>query len=155
MPPRKAAGSAATTATRTRRARAATTATTRQRAPTASSLQQIIWQGASLNGLNFYRVTRAGNVWALFAAPIGTAATLAFKPVTSLPMCIDALAAMGTQYAGLTFGAAPMTGLANRSIPRTAANAIPSAAVATNQPVATQRVRRRVSVKRSAAVATT
>ncbi len=149
----------------TRPNKSATATTSRPRSGTRpaaviprANAQQIIWQGASLDGQHIFRLTRAGLVWQLQQATLGTAATLSFKPVTTAEMYLLAFAAMGTQYA-VMFVPGTASLAANRSIPRTTANAIPATRSTNNAApsgtVAKRRVRSRVSVNRSAVAAAT
>jgi len=96
-------------------------------------------------------------VWQLYELNFTGANTASRKMVTTQTMFMEAFASLGSQYA-LLMNAIPSSRLANRSVRASAANAIPSAIT---QPIvagqvvkpsasATRRVRRRVSVNRSA-----
>jgi hypothetical protein len=139
--------------TRTRARRATSTTSTRQRAsPSSSTAQQIIWQGACLDGQHLFQLTRSGQIWQLYELNFTGANTASRKMVTTQPMFIDAFAAIGSQYAMLIGSKPGAMRLANRSVRATAGNAIPSTVaepIAASNAVATRRVRRRVSVNRS------
>ena len=150
--PRGIAGSASTT--RTRRARATTTARPRASSSTA---QQIIWQGACLDGQHLFQLTKSGMIWQLYELNFTGANTASRRMVTTQAMFIDAFAAIGAQYA-LMVGSSPAAQrLANRSVRASATNAIPSATitepVAASNATAARRVRRRTSVARKPATA--
>ena len=145
MPP--ARGS---TITRTRRARSTTT---RQRASPSSSAQQIIWQGACLDGQHLFQLTNAGGIWQLYELNFTGANTASRKMVTTQSMFVEAFAALGSQYAMLVGKSPSVQRLANRSVRATAQSAIPNTTVtqpiATGNAVTARRVRRRTSVARS------
>jgi hypothetical protein len=63
--------------------------------------QGVVWQGSSLDGQHIFRLSNGANGWQCFQATIGTAATFSFKPVTTGPLYLAALAAIGSQYAML------------------------------------------------------
>jgi len=116
-------------------------------------MQQIIWQGACLDGQHLFQLTRSGMIWQLYELNFTGANTASRRMVTTQSMFIEALAALGTQFVGI-MSAVPSSRLANRSVRASAANAIPSAIVAQPaiaKPSATvaKRTRRRVSVNRS------
>ena len=151
MPPRTAAG----TVTRTRRARSTSTASRTRASPSSSTAQRIIWQGACLDGQHLFQLTQSGMTWQLFELNFTGANTASRKMVTSAPMFIEALGAIGSQYVMLIGKTPASSRLANRSIARTTGNAIPSTVitepiVASNS-VARRRVSRRTSVARSTA----
>ena len=145
--PRGIAGSGTTT--RARRTTRATTST-RARSPSSSTAQQIIWQGACLDGQHLFQLTKSGMVWQLYELNFTGANTASRRMVTTQAMFIEAFAAIGSQYA-LLMGMVPSSRLAYRSVRASAANAIPGAiaaqpAIAAAKPSAsaTRRVRRRV-----------
>jgi hypothetical protein len=146
MPPR-ASGSG----TRTRARRATSTTSTRQRAsPSSSTAQQIIWQGACLDGQHLFQLTRSGQIWQLYELNFTGANTASRKMVTTQSMFREAFDALETEI--MKSRDASATRLANRSVRATAGNAIPSTVaepIATSNAVATRRVRQRVSVNRS------
>jgi hypothetical protein len=147
MPSRKTTATA--TGTPTRRARSGTT----RRAASAGSAQQIIWQGASLNGQHLFQLVKSGINWYLYELNFTGANAASRKMVTTGELFMEAFAALGSQYA-LMIAAVPATRLANRSIRATAANAIPGAVAETTvagggNTATARRVRRRTSVSRS------
>jgi len=117
-------------------------------------MQQIIWQGACLDGQHLFQLTRSGMIWQLYELNFTGANTASRRMVTTQSMFIEALAALGTQFVGI-MSAVPSSRLANRSVRASAANEIPSAIVAQPAAIAkpsatvAKRVRRRVSVNRS------
>jgi len=125
-------------------------------APTVRA-SPIIWQGASLDGAYFFRVKRMASGLQFTYAPIGTTETLAFKPITS-PATWEQMASAHLMSDLVAVGTMPGTSLANRSIPRTAANAIPangSNTAASRPAVRRSAVRGRVAVSRGSTVAAT